>query len=91
MDCTSPDCTHRCRGCCIPEIDRINLPVGWQDGDPLPGGLTKHYEPGQAYFAFRGSSYNQDRVPLEPSSPVIVAAKEKQSWLSRVMHKLHLD
>jgi hypothetical protein len=52
-----------CAACDTPEAYRINLPEGWQEGDPLPEGLAVHStlrDPRR--FSFRGDPARQDRV-----------------------------
>jgi len=52
-----------CAGCAVPEGEKINLPAGWKDGDPIPENVTVHYSTvTRSHFMFRGDPKYQDRV-----------------------------
>lgn len=53
---------RRCYACEIPEIDRINLPEGWEYGMLPPANLTVHVNQDGTKFVFRGPQSKNDRV-----------------------------
>lgn len=54
----------KCEGCDIPLDKRVNLPVDWKEGDPLPKGLTIHKSE-KGFFAFQGDPWSQRRIYLK--------------------------
>lgn len=63
--------TDGCSGCDIPEAQRVNLPEGWTEGDPVPENITRHRGASdwlKPPFSFIGAPIYQNRHYWSPGT-----------------------